>query len=270
MKFRLDHLSGSTINSFIENKPSFFKNKIERAGFSPNPNMCRGKAVEHVIQIALEDSTAMQSKEEINKTVIAAYDEELRPWALSRGSSYNKLNDDIRDTLPRMAQLGINTYRNLYAGKMVHCQVKVIGQLPGLDFDIIGYEDFVVFGQEVSDCKVVKKSAKRLSQGYCISGAFYRLASNLPVFYDLLVCNKQSEKHVRLPLTNEDYEFGISYAVAAGNQILKINKEEDPAKVMNLIMEFPDLDAAWDKVEKKELADKFDIKLRACDLEDED
>ncbi len=268
LNINLRHLSGSTVNSFISNRPSFYRSKIIGRPFFANENMCRGKAVEYVVNKWCEGHIYVDD-EQIKQWALANYDEEMQPYAQVT-PSYSKFTDDIRDTIPQLAVLAVKYYQNLFGPAGAMTQTKININLPGVELDFLGYLDFFRPGTDFSDCKVLKRTPSKLDQSYCISAAIYKQATGVNGFYDVFVPLKKGPQHKRLKVTSDDFKFGLSYAIAAGKCIEQVQRIEDPKQMMATLLSFPDLNAVYDKTEKKELADEYGIILRPCDIgEDE-
>ncbi len=263
--FTLKHLSGSTLNAFIERKHQFFASKIQRKPFKTNPNMCRGKAVEEIVNQWV-NGRVFRSNEELAQEAIMQYDKEMLPY-VEITPNYTKSADPIRATVVDLAALAYNTYsQELFPITKPTSQRKIFTRYEGVDMDCIGLLDYHIPGSAVRDCKVVSKSSKKLSQGYCVTGALYRQATGDQMVYDLFVANKKVI-HCPVKMTDEEYKFGLSYGAAAAKVLIELNTCEDPVRCAELWC-FPDLDAVWDKTEKQELADRWGIYLPKVEEED--
>lgn len=256
--FTLKHLSGSTINAFIERKHQFFASKIKKKPFKTNPNMCRGKAVETIVNQWVS-GRIFNSTEELAREVLMQYDKEMLEY-VEITPNYDKEKDEIRPTVVDLACLAYNTYKNeVFLINKPASQKKIFHRYDGIDMDVVGVLDYHVPGRFVRDCKVVGKSAKKLSQAYCITGAIYKAATGDDMIYDLFVANKKVI-HCPVKMTDEEYKFGLSYGAAAAKVLIELKNCEDPVRLSELWC-FPDLDAVWDKTEKQELASEWGIYL---------
>ena len=264
--FTLKHLSGSTINAFIERKHQFFASKIERKPFKTNPNMCRGKAVEEIVNQWV-NGREFSSNAELQQEALLQYDKEMLEY-VEITPSYIKEEDVIRTTVTDLAALAYNTYRTeIFPIHKPTSQKKIYYRYDGIDMDVVGILDYHIPNKFVRDCKVVAKSAKKLSQGYCITGAVYKAATGDDMIYDLFVANKKVI-HCPLKMTDEEFKFGLSYGAAAAKVLIELRNCEDPVRLSQLWC-FPDLDAVWDKTEKKELADRWGIYLPKVESNEE-
>lgn len=242
MKLELNHFSGSTINSFIERRPSFYKSKILKKGIIVNPNMARGSAVEGYVN-------AYFRGEQISP--IEIYDHELEDYP--KDERYKR----IRDSVAPLAELALHHYKNEFLNPPT-MQMKIETRLDGVDRPVIGYLDYLEYGRQVRDCKVVERNSSKLPQSYVVTGSLYKKAMNCDVYYDLFVNNKKPV-HTELKLSDEEYEFGISYATAAAKAIEELMECQDTDRFFELMC-FPDLSTYYDEVERKEMADMWGIK----------
>lgn len=260
MKLELKHLSPSTINSFIENKPSFRANKVLGRPFFATPSMCRGKAVEHVINewIKGKEYIPDQLNEHISVVALENYDMELAPFA-AEFPEYNRDTDEIRNSVARCAIKAYQVYtEDVFPVERPFTQTKVEVNLPEVTRVLKCYLDFYLHGRKVHDCKVLGRNQSKLAQGYQIQGAVYRFGTGCPVNFDLIVPQKKEVKHNQHALSDGEYKFGLSYATQAAKAIEALIDEEDPDKVFRL-MSFPNLSQVWNPDEKKKLCDEWEI-----------
>jgi len=252
MGIHIPHLSPSTINSFITDKPGFYNSKVKRAPFSGSHATCRGTAVEHAINTWLETGVA----ENLSDIALAKYDEELMKTGCSK---FDKTN--IREEIPGMVEIAFKTYSAQFSDcrEEVITQRRVEAELPGVSRKVMGYLDFFIMGKQVRDCKTSSKTPSGLSQSYILQGAFYNLATGLPVVFDYFIPNK-TPVHKAIAMTPDQYLFGISYLTAAAKAIEELETCNSPRRVMEL-MSFPNLDAMWTYEDKIVAAKQWDIKM---------
>ena len=232
MGIHVPHLSPSTVNSFITDKTGFYNSKILRAPFSGSHYTCRGTAVEHAINVWLETGVT----ENLSQIAVDKYKEEMIKSGLSLLDQ-----TEICDAIPGLVELSYQTYSDQFSDckNLVQTQRKVEASLEGVDRTVLGYLDFFVMGKAVRDCKTASKTPSSLSQSYILQGAFYNLATGLPVTFDFFIANKKPV-YKGIAMTEDQCAFGISYLTAAAKAIEELETCDNPRRVMQL-MTFPDL-----------------------------
>lgn len=257
----LKHLSGSTINTFIERKYGFYKSKIIKAPFATGPSMARGKAVENCVN-KWADGYDYPSIEHLYIIAQAEYEKEVadyKRWYSSPSEADIEKEKKISDSVPALAKLAVETYMDLFDMGRPSTQTPIRTQYEGINFDIIGFLDFYQYNRMVRDCKVLGQTKNQLPQAYCITGALYKKATNVRVYYDLFIANKEP-KHVQIELSEEDYKFGLSYGAAAAKCILELQECKDPVRFFELTC-FPNLDEIYDRAERMEACERWGIYL---------
>jgi hypothetical protein len=249
----MNYLSPSTINSFIERRGTWYRQKVEGMKFQPNPNMARGTAVEHAINVWL--ATGEISVE----VALNKFDLELEDWKKTASASGLAKHDEIRATIPGLVLLAHDHYDNEFTIRKPISQHKIECRLKGVSRPILGYLDYFRPQILVNDSKVVSKTPSGLSQGYIIQGALYKEATGCDVVFDFFIPNKIPVKK-SIKLTDDEYIYGISYATQAAKVLEELETCEDPKRVMKL-MAFPNLASFFTMEEKAEAAAEYDIKL---------
>lgn len=243
----LPHFSPSTVNSFITSRYSFYKSKVERTPFTGNQYTARGTAVEHGVNVWIENPAL--------DPLIAAmgkFDEELQKSSVSRATA-----KEVQDSIPGLLDLALGFYKKEFSHHQAVTQTKVEVKLDGVSRTMLGYLDFIQNGFAVRDCKVTSKTPSYLSQSYILQGAMYQLATGLPVFFDFFVPNKKPS-HKAIMLTEQQFKFGISYLTRACQVLEELNKCSNPKRIIYL-MSFPDLSSLYSLEDKKAAAKAWGI-----------
>ncbi len=245
----MPHLSASTVNKFIEDRYGFYQSKVIGERFKPNVKMARGTAVEHGVNLFVTGTNTM-----LVEMAIGKFDEEVNgiecdPQELK----------EVRDSIPGLLNLAIDHYREAFAFSNPEIQSKISAKLPGVSRELTGYLDYLVPKKVVRDCKVVGVTPSKLKQGYIIQGSLYKFSTGLDVVFDFFVANKKPVVK-SIKLTDNDYAFGLSYLIEACKVIEEIQVCESAQRMMQL-MSFPNLEAMWTLSDKKEAANKYNIKL---------
>jgi hypothetical protein len=246
----LPHLSASTINSFIENRFSFYQSKVLGKPFQGNEYTARGTAVEHGVNVWLEKP----EETDFLKHTLAKFDEEIQRAGISKIAA-----EEVRDSLDGLLSVALKFYKNEFSERKARTQHKIECQLPGVGRNIIGYLDFFQQGHAVRDSKVVSKTPSKLKQSYVLQGSLYRAAMKVPVYFDFFVANK-TPVHKPMILTDNEYAFGLSYLTVAAKVVEELEECSDPKRVMEL-MSFPNLDSFYSEKDKKEAAKAWGIDL---------
>lgn len=251
----MSYLSASTINSFIERRGTWYRQKVEGMKFQPNPNMSRGSAVEHAINSWL----ATGEFENLAEVALNKFDLELQDWIKTASASGKEKHDEIRRTIPALVELAFKHYEKEFDIRKPISQQKINCKLPGISREIVGYLDYYRPKFIVNDLKIVSKTPSGLSQGYIIQGALYKEATGCDVVFDFMIPNK-TPVCKSIKLTDDEYIFGLSYATEAAKVLEELESCSDPKRVMKL-MAFPNLSSFFTYEEKKEAASEYGIKL---------
>lgn len=245
----LPHLSVSTINSWLDNKYSFYQSKVLGKRFVGNAATVRGQAVEESINLWID-----HGNEDVRTTSLQVFDEKISQIEPKINPISYK---DVRDSIPGLAELALATYKQKFEGHHYRTQTKITARLEGVEREIIGYLDF--YAHMVRDCKVTSKTPSKLKQGYVLQGALYRLATGSEVAFDFFVDNKKPS-YKEIALSDEEYEFGINYLTKAAKALEELESCDDPKRVMEL-MSFPNLESFWNYDDKKAAAKSIGIIL---------
>lgn len=252
----MNYLSPSTINSFIERRPQWYRQKVLGEKFKPSPNMARGTAIEHAINGWIET----RETENMHDRMMEKYQEELKNWFPIASNKALEKEKEIVETMPRLLEKAFQVYEKEFTMRLPETQAKIGCRLPGTDIDILGYLDYLRKGIRVNDMKIVSKTPSGLSQGYVIQGSLYKYATGCPVTFDHFIPLKKEVKHEPITLTDDQYVFGISYATKAILVLQELQTAQDPRRIMEL-MAFPNLAALWTYEEKAEAAEAYGISI---------
>jgi len=246
----MPHLSPSTVSNFIENKWGWWNSKVLKTPFKGNHHTSLGQAVEHGVNVWLENpGKQMDYLLHANEK----YDEQIK----DTGTPRDKVME-YRNMIPGMLELALRHYKRTFAETGALTQQKIETGLDGVNRTMLGYLDFLQDGKAVRDSKVVGRSPSKLKQAYVLQGAVYRRATDLPVFFDFFITNK-TPTHKEIELSDEEFEFGISY-ITRGSQVLEELEEcENPKRVMEL-MTFPNLESFYSGGEALAAAKAWGIK----------
>lgn len=245
----IPHLSASTISSFIENRFGFFQSKVMRTPFRGNWFTALGQAVEHGVNVWLENpGKTMDYLMHANEK----YDEQIK----DTGSPRDKVIE-YRNLIPGMLDLALRHYKRTFAETGAVTQQKIEARLDGVERDILGYLDFYQEGVAVRDSKVVGRSPSAIKQAYILQGSLYRHATGLPVIFDFFITNK-TPVHKPIELSDEDFEFGLSYITRAAQVLEEIETCESPKRLFELCS-FPNLEAFYNEGEKIQAAKIWNI-----------
>ena len=246
-EIHIPHLSASTINSFITDRFGFYQSKVKKKPFAGNEFTARGTAVEHAVNEWLENGHT-----NVEEVALARFDEEMRKNGLSKFDG-----EEVRDTIPGLARLAFNTYLPIFGEHKAKTQHKISTNLDGVSREIVGYLDFYQEGVRVRDSKVVSRTPSSMSQNYVLQGALYRHAMQVPVTFDYFVANK-TPVHKPITLSDDDFIFGLSYLTKAAQVIEEIEVCDNPQRLLEL-MSFPNLDALYNRKDKKAAAEIWGI-----------
>lgn len=248
-----EHLSASTINRFIENRTAWFAEKIERSvKFQSKPYFQRGKAVEETIKCLLEGATMTtalkQGREELWKDT-----EGFSPDEMEKMREY----DDHLEGYANSFMINIESER---LGDYVGANRKIEFKLKTCSIPIIGFLDFE-FENAVVDTKVMARKSSNLSQGYCIQGTSYVIATGKTCKFAVMV-RTAPKKGVEYNTYIHDVKMQpqpliywkkyMELAVQAIEGVYDCALEGDTFGLMRN-MSFPNLSACYEDSDREEL-----------------
>lgn len=249
----IPHLSASTINSFITNRTQFYASKVLRQPFQGNRYTARGTAVEHAVNVWLENHDHPNPIQ----AALDKFDEEIKSAGLS---SLDPDVSEVRDSIPGLAGLALQFYQGQFSQVKPVPQTKETCKVDGVNREFLMYFDFLVPNNCVRDCKCVSKTPSKLSQSYILQGSLYRHATGLKnVVFDFFVANKKPVQK-SIALTDDEFVHGMSYLTRAAQVLEEMEECVSPSRVMEL-MSFPDLSSFYSHEEKKAAAERWNIRL---------
>ena len=236
-----EHLSYSTITSFISNRFDWFQRKIIGKPFEGNIHTERGNAVEHGLDLLIDGKSLSDAKD----AAVAKYEAACKGMP---GYEVAMLQS-IRDVMDKLSE-------EFPYQDVAEKQKKVIIDI-GLDLPILGYLDYLMnarLNNQIRDLKSTGKKPSKLSQSYRIQGGLYQFwGGNCEMLYCFGIHTKTAN-YVEIPLELADGQKMLEYAKIAGQAIIAIyrrmNKpitlwtEDDKIQLFKMLL-FPDLDAAW-------------------------
>lgn len=145
-QFKIEHLSASSINLFIQDIPLFIVRYLAKHKSPTNPAMVRGTVIDHCIG---------------NKTSVEEAQKEFKKimnYEKKQGNVFDKDKADSEyNNIEKYLEIGLPFYQDL--GEPVSYQKKVELEFDDLPIPVIGYVDM-----EYEDCiRDIKTTAKRPS-----------------------------------------------------------------------------------------------------------
>lgn len=247
------HLSPSTINSFLERRSVWFKEKVLKQGvFQQTPYFIRGTAVEAGIIEVLKGKSLAEAVEVAENLVKAENVDHLSKEDLEKlAVHYSSLRGYIE-----AGAVEIQMY-----GQMVDNQRQISLQLDSCSMPIMGYVDFVMDTPAVLDTKILGKKPSGLTQSYSIQGTVYRVATKLPVIFIAVVrtepkgvptfkAYQENVEKQELPLI-----YWLDYIKMATEAIEGVYDCAISGDTIGLIkhMSFPDLSSMFEQRDRNEM-----------------
>lgn len=188
-RFKIKHLSPSNLNKASACLGAWVISYIYKFREPTNVNMARGSAVEHGVQMGLEDEfldSLEEAIKEFNKLTAMGCPQEARKTELEKFPGY------VEQTIA-----GLENY-----GDPTGYQEKVSIELEGVPIPIIGYTDFTCGNDgAIVDLKTSKQVPGRITAGHRRQMAVYQHAnSNQSI--DVLYASPK--KHAIYTLTAEE------------------------------------------------------------------
>lgn len=250
-----EHLSYSTITSFISNRFDWFQRKILGKPFQGNIHTERGNALEHGLDLVIDGKSLSDAKDAACEKYELAC-KGMEGWEPSVLTSLCDVLDKVVTSFP---------YQDVEEKqKKVYIDI-------GLSLPILGFLDYRMnakFDREIRDLKSTGRKPSSLSQSYKIQGGLYQLwGENCRMIYCYGVHTKTAQ-YVELPLELLEGQRMVKYAKIAGERIVHIYdlmtkplymfSESDRKELFQALM-FPDLDAMWNKSDYKRAANFIEL-----------
>lgn len=241
------HLSPSTISSFIERRHEWYMNKVAGVSeFTTSDFLQRGKAIETGLAHLLEGGTMAEA---VRAAIFELHDfQSILPLA-----QQEKIKQHEKD-IPYYLTCAIEGYSKYGAGfnKLEHSQFKIELKTDACSMPIMGYVDFKYTGFW-TDLKVLARKPSALSQGYCIQGVVYHMATGQPGVFTILVKNspkKGDEYHFyeeHILKQEKPWTYWRDYMLMACSAIEGVYNAAYEGNVDKLIkhMSFPNLDSMY-------------------------
>lgn len=251
-----EHLSYSTITSFISNRFDWFQRKIIGKPWEGNIHTERGNAVEHGLDLLIDGRSLSDAQE--------AACEKYKAACLGMEGYEETLLQSIRDVLAKLSQ-------EFPYQDVDEKQKKVIIDI-GIDLPILGYLDYRMnarFNRQIRDLKSTTKKPAKLSQNYRIQGGMYQeWGEGCEMIYCFGIHTKTANYH-EIPLELADGQKMLEYARIAGRAMIAIYRimskpifmwtEEDKQNLFKMLL-FPDLDSCWNPKDYGQAANWIGLK----------
>lgn len=198
--------SPSTVNSFLENRAAWFRNKICGDKFQGSKDTARGTAVEAGINYWLNGDT--ESTIEGIKHGMETWAKETEFFQEDKDFIENEL--EYKQSIAPLVNIGCDSVYNKYVipfNSAPKQQYKIEGNIPGCKWPSFGYIDWFFEKKKVVDNKVSKRSPSSLSQSYKMQGSVYHKATGLPVDFHFEIANKTPVIKI-LSMTKDDIDYG--------------------------------------------------------------
>lgn len=201
----IEHLSPSSINTFIEDLPRWIMRYLFGYQNGGGPAMWRGTGTDEGVGAffgLLEDGKVHTEKEALSISK-AVYEERYRNC-----KKYYK-DQDIDSKKLELEESRLDRYLNtaieFYSaqGKPISHQEKVELQLPDLPVPIIGYMDLLYEGT-VRDIKTTARSPSKVSDAHARQVSVYAKAKGCVPILDYIVVTAKDEKVVSLGVDDVD------------------------------------------------------------------
>lgn len=181
-----NRLSPSTLNDFITNRGGWFYKKIAKQGsFETAPYFIRGQAVEAGIVSMLKSRDKGLAYEDRMATALSLAGKHFDD--AETGHFNEKQKEELKQhRLDLEGYIAKGTEALGIYGPLLGTQKEIKVEIKGCSIPFYGFIDFL-FESCVVDTKVVAKKPSGLTQGYCIQGTVYFLATRLPVYFEHLV-----------------------------------------------------------------------------------
>lgn len=223
--YYLTHLSPSTINAFLSNKPAFI-GKFLKFPRTDNINFQKGNTVERAVNFYFNDIDSKYPQfAEYSENVHGDRNESTR-LAMNIFQQEAKFMDKFQETLnylPALCLKAIDTYSELNSKPA--CQVELRGELFGAQ--IFGIADYIF--DKVHDCKVTGKTPNEMSVAHKIAANIYGKLTNKEVVYDYFIPLKSEMRHAPINFQNSPAIDSLTetaiHTILSMNDYLKLDPE---------------------------------------------
>ncbi len=251
--FEIEHLSNSSISSFISNPPKWVLNYLYKVRSKTNAAMARGTVSDHEIGRQVDDPLPVA--ESIQRAVLE-YDTTIKK--LKKEDAFD-IDDDKelkeKQNLAKYLELAIPHYKNL--GKPKSYQERIELQLEEIPIPIIGYCDLTYEGI-VRDIKTTGRLLSEIPDSVNRQLSIYSTALDGYVpLVDYIVVNRSRQEVVTMQVNDVDkWMSQVKGAAIAMQNLLALGDLNEITSVM-----YPDFsDWMWSDFEIAEAKKIWSIK----------
>ena len=251
--FEIEHLSNSSISSFISNPPKWVLNYLYKVRSKTNAAMARGTVSDHEIDRQVDDPLPVA--ESIQRAVLE-YDTTIKK--LKKEDAFD-IDDDKelkeKQNLAKYLELAIPHYKNL--GKPKSYQERIELQLEEIPIPIIGYCDLTYEGI-VRDIKTTGRLLSEIPDSVNRQLSIYSTALDGYVpLVDYIVVNRSRQEVVTMQVNDVDkWMSQVKGAAIAMQNLLALGDLNEITSVM-----YPDFsDWMWSDFEIAEAKKIWSIK----------
>jgi len=251
--FEIEHLSNSSISSFISNPPKWVLNYLYKVRSKTNAAMARGTVSDHEIGRQVDDPLPVA--ESIQRAVLE-YDTTIKK--LKKEDAFD-IDDDKelkeKQNLAKYLELAIPHYKNL--GKPESYQKKIELQLEEIPIKIIGFCDLTYEGI-VRDIKTTGRLPSEIPDSVNRQLSIYSTALDGYVpLVDYIVVNRSRQEVVTMQVNDVDkWMSQVKGAAIAMQNLLALGDLNEITSVM-----YPDFsDWMWSDFEIAEAKKIWSIK----------
>lgn len=251
--FEIEHLSNSSISSFISNPPKWVLNYLYKVRSKTNAAMARGTVSDHEIGRQVDDPLPVA--ESIQRAVLE-YDTTIKK--LKKEDAFD-IDDDKelkeKQNLAKYLELAIPHYKNL--GQPESYQQRIELQLEEIPIPIIGFCDLTYEGI-VRDIKTTGRLPSEIPDSVNRQLSIYSTALNGYVpLVDYVVVNRSRQEVVTMQVNDVDkWMSQVKGAAIAMQNLLALGDLNEITSVM-----YPDFsDWMWSDFEIAEAKKIWSIK----------
>ena len=239
----LNHLSASSINSYIANPARFI---LQVSGYRDEigiPAMWRGIAVDFAICALLDGECEAHECLDIAKNKFS--DLEHASAQKCEEIDLGKCNKEY-ESLHRYIEVAVPHYKGL--GKPIQTQAKIKIELDELPVPIIGYTD-LQYEHTLRDIKTVGRWTSKIPESTLRQMAIYEKATGKVAILDYLYVTAKGAEVRSVPVQDSDYHYDV--VLQACKSIMKLlGTSDDIQEVASLLM--PDFDDwRWSEGERR-------------------
>jgi hypothetical protein len=238
----IEHLSASSINTYIQDPCMFILRYLFKHKSSSNPAMWRGTVVDEGIGDAL---TTKKTTKKIIKNAISRFDGLYEYTAKDYEVNTIKLEKE-RDLIPRYLNTAIPYYQNI--GKPISYQKEIRLQIDNIPIDILGYIDLQYEGL-VRDIKTVSRLPSAIPDTVNRQLSIYAVAENCDAIVDYVYVTSKKAEMISMQVENIDEHINTVRNVAYAIMNL-LSYSNDKNEIASLF--YPNYDSwLWGKDEIK-------------------